>query len=145
VPGGAPQVRLVGVQPGEPGPLVGPGQVRGGRLGGGQEVTAVRRGDGFVRARLGQPFGGELADSLQQPVTQSSPGRLGHHQALVHQRPEQLGHVEHVDGTRAADRFGGVQIEALGEGRQALQEQLLRAVEQRIRPVDGRPQCLLAR
>jgi hypothetical protein len=143
VPGGAPQVRAIGVQPGEPGPLVGPGQVRGGRLGDGQEVPAVGRGDGRLVAGLGEAFGAELADSLQQPVTQSSPGGLGHHQALVHQGAEKIGDVEHLDVDRAADRFGGVQVEAIGEGRQAAEQRLLRAVQQRVGPLDGGPQGLL--
>ena len=39
----------------------------------------------------------------------------------------------------------GVEVEALGEHRQQLQQRLLGAVEQRIRPVDGGPQCLLPR
>ena len=42
VPGSAPQVRLLGVQPREPPALVRPGQVRRRRLGDSQEVRAVR-------------------------------------------------------------------------------------------------------
>ena len=101
-------------------------------------------GGGLAVAGLGEPFGGELADGLQQPVAQGSPGWLGHDQALVHQRAEQVGDVERLDVAEAAHRLGGVQIEALGEHRQAPQQRLLGAVEQRIGPVDGRPQGLLA-
>ena len=121
--------------------------MRGRRLGDRQIVRAVRRfhGGGLVVAGVGEPFGGELADGLQQPVAQGRPGWLGHDQALVHQRTEQVGDVEQLDVTEAADRFGGVQIEGLGEHRQAPQQQLLGAVEQRIGPVDGRLQGLLPR
>ena len=49
------------------------------------------------------------------------------------------------DAAEPAHRFGGVQIEALGEHRQAPQQHLLGAGEQRIGPVDGRPQGLLPR
>ena len=145
VVGGAAQVRLVGGQPGEPPALVWPGQVRGRRLGQCEEVPAVGRLDGgrLVLAGLGEPFGGELADGLQQPVAQRCSRWLGHHQALIHQRAEQAGHVERLDAAGAAHRLGGVQIEAPSEHRQAPQQQLLGAVQQRIRPLDGRPQGLL--
>ena len=145
--GGAPQVRLVGVQPGEPATLAGPGQMRGRRLGDRQIVRAVSccHGGGLVAARLGEPLGGELADGLQQPVAQRLPGRLGHHQALIHKRAEQAGDLERLEVTDAADCFGGVQIEAFGEHRQAPQQQLLGAVQQRIRPLDGGCQGLLPR
>jgi len=45
------------------------------RLGDRQEVFAVcrRDGGGFVGAGLGESFGGELADGLQQPVAQGPP------------------------------------------------------------------------
>ncbi len=53
VPGGAPQVGLIGVQPGQPFALLRPGQISGRRLGDGQEMRAVRRGGrgGLVRRR----------------------------------------------------------------------------------------------
>ena len=146
VPRRAAQVRLIGVQPRKPFALVGSGQMGGGQLGDGQVVLAVGRGGGdLVFAGLGEPVGGELADGLKQPVAKGSPGRLGHHQALVHQGTEKIGDVEHLNVARAADRFGGVQVEALGEHRQAAQQRLLGAVEQRIGPVDGRLQGLLPR
>ena len=98
-------------------------------------MRAVRRRDrgGLSLAGLHEPLGGELADGLQQPVAQrspGSPGRLGHDQALVHQQPEQAGHIQHVDAAGPAHRLGGVQIEALGEHRQASQQQLLGLGEQ---------------
>ena len=77
---------------------------------------------GLVAVGLGKLFGGELADGLQQPVAQRRPGRLGHHQALVHQRPQQAGHVEQLDVLQTAHRLGGVQIEALSEHRQPAQQ-----------------------
>ena len=89
-----------------------------------------RDGGGLVLARLGEAFRGELADRLQQPVTQGAPGWLGHDQTLVHQRAEKLGDVEHGDVTEAADRFGRVEIEGLGEHRQAPQKHLLGPVQQ---------------
>ena len=130
--GGAPEVGDIGVKPGEPAALIGPGQLRGRSLSDPQEVRAVGRGgrERLVFARLHEPFGGELADGFQQPVAQASAGRLGHHQALVHQRAEKIGDVEHLELARAADRFGGVEIEALGEHRQAAQQLLLEATEQ---------------
>jgi len=142
--GGAPEVGDVGVQPGEPPALIGSGQVRGRRLGDPQEVLTVVRGGGerLVFARLDEPLGGELADGFQQPVAQRSPGRLGQDEALVHERTEQIGRVVVA---RAADRLGGVEVKALGEHRQAAQQRLLGAGEQRIGLVDGRSQRLLAR
>ena len=112
----------------------------GGQLGDGQVVLAVGRGDGgdLVFAGLGEPVGGELADGLKQPVAKGYPGRLGHDKALVHERTEKFGHVEHPDAALAADRFCGVEIEALREHQQGPQQRLLGAVEQRVRPVDGR-------
>ena len=72
------------------------------------------------------------------------PGGLGHDQALVHQRPEQVGDIQHVQAAGPAHRLGRVQAEAAGEHRQAPQQHLLGAGQQRIRPGDGRPQGLLA-
>jgi len=137
--GRALQVRLVGVQPREPFALVGSCQLRGRRLRDRQEMRAVRGRHRGLTAGVGQLLGGELADGLQQPVPQRRPGRLGRHQALVHQRTEQAGHVEQLDVPEPAHRFGGVQIEALGEYRQAAQQLLLGCVQQGIRPLDGRP------
>ena len=75
IPRRALQVHLIGVQPSEPVALVGSPQVRGRRLGDGQVMLAVgRRGGGLVLARLGETFGGELADRLQQPVAEGAPG-----------------------------------------------------------------------
>ena len=143
--GSAPQIRLLGVQAGEPPALVRPGQVRSRRLGGIQKVLAMCRPDGgcLAVARLRESFGGELADGLQQPVAQGSPRWLRHDEAFVHERTEKAGDLECLDVTEAAHPFSGVQIEALGEHRQAPQQQLLGAVEQRIGPVDGRLQGLL--
>jgi hypothetical protein len=103
--------------------------VRSRRLGDPQKVLTVfrRGGERLVFARLDEPLGGELTDGFQHPVAQHSPGRLGHHEALSHERTEQIGHVEVV---RAADRLGGVEIEALGEHRQAAQQRMPGAVEQ---------------
>ena len=53
-----------------------------------------RDGGGLTRPGLGEPFGGELADGLQQPVAQRCPGWFRHDQALVHQRAEQAGDVD---------------------------------------------------
>ncbi len=146
-PGRAPQVRVVEVQPGEPGTLVRSPQMRIGRLGDGQVIPAVgvRDDGGLVLTGLGEAFRRELADRLQQPVAQGVPGWFGRDQALVHQRADQPGDVEHLDIVQAADRLGRVEIEALRERRQPPQQRALRVVEQRIGPVDGRPQRLLAR
>jgi hypothetical protein len=48
-----------------------------------------------------------------------------------------------VDAAGPPHRLGGVQIEALDEYRQAGQQHLLGAGQQRIGPADGRPQRLL--
>ena len=146
MPGGAPQVGLIGVQPGQPAALLRPGQISRRRLGHGQEMRAVRRGDrgGLAVAGLDQPLGGEQPDRLQQPVPQRFPGGLGHHQALVHQRPEQIRDIQHIEVTGPAHRLGRVQAEAAGEHRQARQQHPLGAGQQRIRPADRRPQRLLA-
>ena len=77
---------------------------------------------GLVAVGLGKLFGGELADGLQQPVAQRRPGRLGHHQALVHQRPQQASDIERLDAPEPAHRLGGVQIEAHGDHRQPAQQ-----------------------
>ena len=103
-----------------------------------------RRDRGGLLAGLDEPLGGEQPDGLQQPVPQGRRGGLGHHQALVHQRPEQAGDIQHVQVSGPAHRLGGIQAEAAGEHRQARQQQLLGAGQQRIRPVDGGPQRLLA-
>ena len=107
--GGAAQVGLVGVQPGQPAALLRPGQVRHRRLGHRQEMRAVRVGDGGSLAGpgLGEPGGGEQPDGLQQPVPQGFPGLFGHDQALVHQRAEQIRHIQHVEAAGPAHRLGG--------------------------------------
>ena len=107
---GAPQVRVVGVEPREPAALTGSGQVRGRRLGQLQEVLAVRRrgGSGRLLPRLGQALGRELADRLEQPVAEGAAGRLGHHQALVHQGTEKIRGAERLDVTAAAHPFDGI-------------------------------------
>lgn len=118
MPGGAPQVGLIGIQPGQPAALRRTGQVNGRLLGHRQEMRAVRRRDRgglAVVAGLDEPLGGEQPDRLQQPVPQGSPGRLGHHQALVHQRPEQIRDIQHVQAAGPAHRLGRVQAEAAGE------------------------------
>ena len=89
MPGGAPQVGLIGVQAGQPAALVRPAQMSSRRVGDRQEMRAVRRGDrGGLAAGLGQPLSGEQADGLQQPVAEGREGRLGDDEALVHQRTD---------------------------------------------------------
>jgi hypothetical protein len=119
--GSAPQIRVLGVQPREPPALVRPGQMRGRRLGGIQEILAVCRYDGgsLAVARLRKSLGGELADGLQQPVAESSPHWLRHDEALVHQRTEKVDDLKRLDVPATAHPFGGVQVKALGEHRQA--------------------------
>ena len=51
MPGSAPQVGLIGVQPGQPAALVRPGQMSSRHLGERQEMRAVRRGDRGLRPR----------------------------------------------------------------------------------------------
>ena len=72
MPGGAPHVGLIGVQPGQPAALLRPGQVSSGRPGDGQEMRAVHPRDRrhLLAAGLGQPLSGEQPDRLQQPVPQ---------------------------------------------------------------------------
>jgi hypothetical protein len=106
------------------------------RLGDRQKVLTVcrRYGSGFVRAGLGEPFGGELADGLQQPVAEGPAVGLCHDKALVHQRAEQVGDLNRLDVTEAANRFGGVQIEAFREERISLGIDFLAAVSGQTRP-----------
>ena len=71
--------------------------------------TAVRRSDrgGLVVAGLDEPLSGEQPDRLQQPVPQPGPGALGHQQALVHKRPEQIRDIQHVGPSQAAGPGAG--------------------------------------
>ena len=69
----------------------------------------MRCGDrgGLAVAGLDEPFGGEQPDRLEQPVPQGFPGGLGQHQALVHQRAEQIRDIQHVEAAGPAYRLGG--------------------------------------
>ncbi|HST66535.1 MAG TPA: BTAD domain-containing putative transcriptional regulator, partial [Mycobacteriales bacterium] len=101
------QVVPFGGQPEQPLDLLGPAQVRIGRLGHGQEVVCVRPLDRRHVAGRGQPLDAELAQRLQHPVARLQPRHLLQ-QRLVGQRREQVGDVGRGHRTAGADGLGRV-------------------------------------
>jgi len=61
-------------------------------------------------------------------------------QRLVHEQGEQIDHLEALHATAGGDRLGTVEVKAAQEYRQPPEQHPLRSGEQRMRPVDRRPQ-----
>src|SRR5262249_62396427 len=101
-------------------PVVRPGQMDSCRLGGTKEVRTMFRcgGSSSLLAGLGEPLCGKLPDGLEQAVAEGFPHWFGRDEALVHQRAEKIGDVEHLEAACAAHSFDGVEVEALGQHRQ---------------------------
>ena len=66
---------------------------------------------GLAAARLGEPARRRTAGSSPAAWYRGLSGGLGHHQALVHQRPQQIRHIQHVAAAAGpAHRLGGGQV-----------------------------------
>lgn len=115
------QVVPLGVQPVQPASLIWAEQSWPRSL---RELQVVIRVPGpqrehrLVSQRAKQILRTVLADGLQQPVAYRVGRMISDYQALVHQRAEQVGHVELVDGLAGAQSLGGLEIEATREHRQ---------------------------
>ena len=68
-------------------------------------------------------FGAVLAQRLQQPIPAAVP--VDEHQRLVHQRPEQVEHVQVVERVEPAHRLCRLQVEGPGEHAQPVEQDLL--------------------
>ena len=146
--GRGPQIAQLGIEPVQPGALIGGHQVRRGRLGQGQVVIAMGGpgGPGRRRAQRGQPGGRVLPDGLQQPVpARAGTGVTELDQALVHQRTQMTQHLPGRHIRARGDRLGAGQAEPPSEGRQPGQHRPLGAGQQLPRPVHHGPQRLLPR
>ena len=127
-----PQVAQLGIEPVQPGGLIGPVKVRRGRLGQGQVVVAVR-GPRVVhrrRAQRVQLAGRVPADGFQQPVpARPGTGVAELDQALIHQAAEVPRHLRGGHVWARGDRLGRGQGEPPGEHRELSQDRLLGAGE----------------
>ena len=144
---GQPQVGVLLLEPSGPHRLQGPVEFDARLLGVGQIPLGM--GDPqFLRFRptgLSQPFGPVLSQGLEHPETDLGPPKIGHHQALVDQRGQEVGDLGGDQIAESADGFGGFELEATGEHGQPSEQDPLGLREQVERPVDQSPQGLLAR
>ena len=106
-------------------------------------LAVPRRGGRCVLATGVELFARVLADRLQHPVAAVFLLLLQHHQRLLHQRADQVEHVERVDRLGTANRLGRGEVEAADEYTEPLQQALLFVVEKVVGPVHQRAQRLL--
>ena len=123
-----PDVVVLALEPVEPAPLVGAGQLGGRRLRE-RHVPVAMAGIGSRRSRRGlEPLGGVLADRVEQPEARLAVGRLlDPDQALVGERHEAVEDVAADLGRRAADGLGRLEVAAAGEDRQPVEQPPARA------------------
>ena len=120
---------------------------RGGRLGEGEVVVAMRRPGACHRVgSLGSKLAvGVLAHGLQEPVAdQARAGAVELHEALVDKGPEVPGDLARAHLVAGGDGLGRGEIQAAGEHRQAGEHVALGRGEQVPGPLDHREQGLLA-
>src|SRR3984957_12398187 len=106
---------------------------------------AVKEHNNLVWTDVGQPFGGVLANCLQQSVADHQSRRVRYHQGLVDESSEESDHIEFFNIAEAADLFSCVELESAGEHRQAPEQDLFGFGEQVIGPVDDSTQGLMTR
>jgi hypothetical protein len=85
-----------------------------------------------------------LAERLEEPVPRGRPDVERKHHRLVDQAIEQVHHVELIDAIAGTDRLDALQVETPAEHREPVEQRLLLARQEVIRPVDGGEQCLMA-
>ena len=135
-----PQVVVLGLQPVQPGRLVGPGSCRLGPLG---QRQAPGRGGARARPRASpaspQPLPGVLAHRLQQPVARLRRRRASASTSdLSTSRSSRSSTSPASMPSPGADRLGRLQRPAAGEDRQPAQQRPLRLGQQVVAPVDRR-------
>ena len=89
-------------------------------------------------------FGGVLADGLEEPVATRGRSVTVFHQRLRDERTQPIDRVELLEAGVGRDRGRGREIEVADEHREPLQQLLLDGIEERIGPVDGRFEALVA-
>ena len=100
---------------------------------------------GIARPGLVEPFAGVLAQGLQQRVARGAVvGGLGHDERLRDQIRERVEHVEALDPVTRGDGGRGLDTERPGEHAETVEHGTVPVVEERVRPVDGRPERLVA-
>lgn len=133
------QILVLAFQALDGGELAGAAQQR---VGGAGEFAVVRqmRALGLAApAGLVEALTGVLGDGLQEPVAHRAVRRRGgHHQGLVDEG------AERIQGCGSAHGLGGGEVAAAREDGQPPQHVAFVLVEQFPRPVDDRPQGLLA-
>ena len=86
----------------------------------------------------------ELAQSIQEAVTDRCAPDVGDHHRLVDKRREDVDDFERDDRRRTAHILGGGKREPTGTHRETLEEESFGVIEQLVRPAHGRQQGLMA-
>ena len=138
-------VVVLELQPIEPAPLVGPGQL-GGSLRDERHVPVAMAGADEVGLPVGlEPFRRVLPDRVQEPEAGlAAGGLLDLDQALVDECHQPVEDVAADLGRRTADRLGRREIAPGGEDRQPIEQPLPAVVEQVVAPGDRAAKRLLA-
>src|SRR5690349_23100698 len=85
-----------------------------------------------------------LTNRLQQSVPSSAVDTLGSQKRLVHQQAELVEHLIALRTVITRDGMGCLEIKAAEEHAESTKQHSLRIRQQRMRPIHGRMQCLLA-
>ena len=109
-----------------------------------QVVVAMRRANGVCLTRLGQSLLGVLPDGLQHAVPGSAECFVGDDQRLVDEQRQLVEHLMRGHFGPGRDLSRRIEVEAADEHREPTEQRALGVGQQRVRPVDGGPQCLLA-
>jgi hypothetical protein len=107
-------------------------------------VVAVAGTDRGGLSSLAQLFKRVLPDCLQHPVAGPELAVFDGDQRLFDEQGEQIEGLVTLDVTDAANFLRRIEVEIAKEHSRAAEEDLFRLREQRVRPVDRRPQRLLA-